>query len=515
MFDKDNILTSPREIALDPNAYEPLRIVLEDSHKSRWTKLLVTTIICFALVLFGGAVIWGWAYPTQMGDPGFWHVSLVSLLYWIGISQALVALSAILRITHASWRYPLNRLLDIGSLFGLWMPLLLPVLILARGRVYTLGMAPGNSHYVWDDFGSFAWDGLAVGTGYLAGWMLLYLTSLPDFAMLRDRAAAGTKEKTFYGRMAGFRALYVKKSVIFGPLLIVGSVEVPTSFGLARVQWTGADHQWRVLRRAEGVLVVGILASFIGSQTVLGWDFQLAAARNWDSSIFAPLYTLSSLLGALALAVLIMTVANRLLRGRGFFTLTQYDSLGKFMVGIALLWTYFRICDFLTAWYGHIPEEWMLQQSRTVLIPVVVGLMVLRLLRPADFRQPHPVLPQEALGALHDQRLRVGRRCVSAVFGHRADVRAEVRQGGDAAGRPGLSGVFQHHRHAGADVPYCRALLPAYVLVGNQQGAHPHRRAQDGQRDGNGHGGRSAAVGNLIWKSLCNGANAVARERGR
>ena len=87
MFDKDNILTSPREIALDPNAYEPLRIVLEDSHKSRWTKLLVTTLVCFGMVLFGGAIIWGWAYPTQMGNPGFWHVSLVSLLYWIGISQ--------------------------------------------------------------------------------------------------------------------------------------------------------------------------------------------------------------------------------------------------------------------------------------------------------------------------------------------------------------------------------------------------------------------------------------------
>lgn len=345
MFDQDNILTSPRSIALDPNAYEPLRLVLEDAHKSRWTKLLVTTLICFALVLFGGAVIWGWAYPTQMQDVGFWHVSLVSLLYWIGISQALVALSAILRITHASWRYPLNRLLDISSLFGLWMPLLLPVLVLARNRIYTLGMAPGNSHYVWDDFGSLIWDSLAVGTGYIAGWMLLYLTSLPDFAMLRDRAADGTKEKKFYGRIAWF--------------------------------WRGTDYQWRVLRRAEGVLVVGILASFIGSQTVLGWDFQLAAARNWDSSIFAPLYTLSSLLGALAMAVLVMTVANRLLRGRGFFTLTQYDSLGKFMVGIALLWTYFRICDFLTAWYGHIPEEWMLQQSRTVLLPVVVGLMVL------------------------------------------------------------------------------------------------------------------------------------------
>ena len=346
MFDKDNILTSPRKIALDPNAYEPLRIVLEDTHKSRWTKLLVATIVCFGLVLFGMAIIWGWAIPTQRDNPGFWHVSLVSLLYWIGISQALVALSAILRITHASWRYPLNRMLDIASLFGLWMPLLLPVLAVARGAIYSLGMATGHAGYIWDmAHGSLVWDALAVGTAFFAGWMLLYLTSLPDFAMLRDRAAPGTKEKKFYGRIAWF--------------------------------WIGSEHQWRVLRRAEGVLVVGILTSFIGSQTILGWDFQLAAARNWDSSIFAPLYTLSSLLAALALAVLIMTVVNRLLRGRGFFTEIQYDSLGKFMVGIALIWTYFRICDFLTAWYGHIPDEWMLQQSRTVTFPILVGLMVL------------------------------------------------------------------------------------------------------------------------------------------
>ena len=370
MFDKDNILTSPRSIALDPNAYEPLRLVLEDPHKSRWTKLLVITLVCFGMVLFGGAIIWGWAYPTQKDNPGFWHVSLVSLLYWIGISQALVALSAILRISHASWRYPLNRLLDIGSLFGLWMPLLLPVLIVARREIYGLGMAQ-HSDNVWDMSGPIIWDSLAVGTAFFAGWMLLYLTSLPDFAMLRDRAPKGSKEERFYRRVADWNVPYVTKFVKVGP------VHVPAGIGTYHVQWNGADHQWRVLRRAEGVLVVGILTSFVGSQTILGWDFQLAAARNWDSSIFAPLYTLSSLLGALALTVLIMTVANRLLRGRGFFTEIQYDSLGKFMVGIALIWTYFRICDFLTAWYGHIPEEWMLQQSRTVTFPILVGLMML------------------------------------------------------------------------------------------------------------------------------------------
>jgi hypothetical protein len=344
MFDEDNILKSPRGVALDPNANEPLRLVLEDPHQSRLTKLRIASWVCFGLVLLAGAIIWLWAYPTQKDNPGFWHISLVSLLFWIGLSQGMVALSAILRITHASWRYPLNRMLDMGSLFGLWAPLILPLLVVARGRIYTLGVSDYRDN-VWRLSGPITWDAIAVGTAFLAGWFLLYLTSLPDFAMLRDRAPDGSKEKRFYRRVAWF--------------------------------WIGSEHQWRVLRRAEGVLVVGILTSFVGSQTVLGWDFQLAAARNWDSSIFAPLYTLGSILGAVALAVLLMTVVGHLLRGRGFFTDFQYDSLGKFMVGLGLIWTYFRICDFLTAWYGHIPSEWNIQQSRTVTFPLLVGLMAL------------------------------------------------------------------------------------------------------------------------------------------
>ncbi len=348
MFDEDNILKSPRGVAQDANASEPLRLVLEDPHQSRLTKLRIASWSCFALVMLAGAIIWLWAYPTQKNNPGFWHVSLVSLLFWIGLSQGMVALSAILRITHASWRYPLNRLLDMGALFGLWVPLLLPLLVVARRQIYSLGTSDYRDN-VWRVSGPIGWDAIAVGTAFVAGWFLLFLTSLPDFAMLRDRAPDGSKEKRLYGRL--------------------------TSLG--GVRWIGAEHQWRVLRRAEGVLVVGILTSFVGSQTVLGWDFQLAAARDWDSSIFAPLYTLGSILGAVALAVLLMTVVNRVLRGREFFTDFQYDSLGKFMVGLGLIWTYFRICDYLTAWYGHIPSEWDIQQSRTVTFPILVGLMVL------------------------------------------------------------------------------------------------------------------------------------------
>jgi len=344
MFDQDNILTSPRSIAIDADASSPLQLVLDEPQQSRLTKLRLTTLICIALVVAAGASVYGYAYfGNHRNDPGFWHVSLVSLLFWIGVSQGMVALSALLRITHASWRYPLNRLLDMGSLFGVWGPLLLPLLVVTRRQIYALGSSDYRDN-VWRLSGPIVWDSVTIGTAFLAGWMHLYLTALPDFAILRDRAGEGTKEKKFYTRLAWF--------------------------------WRGSEQQWRVLRRVEGVLVIGILATFVGSQTVLGWDFQLAAARNWDSSIFAPLFTLSSLLGALALAVLLMTIANRILRGRGFYNSEHYNNLGRFMVAIGLVWFYFRFCDYLTAWYGHLPEEWLIQQSRTSTFPALVLLMI-------------------------------------------------------------------------------------------------------------------------------------------
>jgi len=342
MFDQDNILTSPLDVAQDANASEPLRLILEDPHSARKAKLFAVTLVCAALFLGAGLVIWGWAYPSQRQNPGFWHVSLVSLLFWLSVTQGMVALSAILRLTHASWRYPLNRMLDMASLFGLWVGALLPLLILARQHIYNLGASEYRDN-VWRIPGPIAWDALAVGIAYLAGLLLLYLTSLPDFAILRDRAEDGSKAGRFYGRIAR--------------------------------GWVGAEHQWRVLRRAEGALVVGILLSFVGSQTILGWDFQLAAARNWDSSIFAPLFTIGSLLGGLALSTLVMTLVNRILQGRGFIRPVHYDSLGKFMLALGLIWFYFRFCDFLTSWYGHIPEEWQIQNYRTSLFPWMAGLM--------------------------------------------------------------------------------------------------------------------------------------------
>jgi hypothetical protein len=343
MFDEDNILKSPREVAQNADASEPLRLVLEAPARERLVKLRLWTFVAVVFVLAAGGFFWLIGYPRQRDNPGFWHVSLVSVLFWLSISQGMVAVSSLLRLTHASWRYPLNRLLDMASLFGLWGVVLIPYLVVARGQIYNLGVSRYRDN-LWRVAGSTVWDNLAIGTAYIAGWLLLYLTSRPDFAILRDRSTVGSRDQRLYGRLAA--------------------------------GWTGAEHQWRVLRRAEGVLVVGIVISFVASQTVMGWDYQLAAARNWDSSIFAPLFTLGSLLGGFAATILVMTAVGGILRGRGFIGPDQYDNIGKAMIGLGLVWFYFRWCDYMTAWYGHVPEEWQIQNDRTRVYPIMVALMV-------------------------------------------------------------------------------------------------------------------------------------------
>jgi hypothetical protein len=343
MFGRSVTFRSPKQVLSDPAATEPVRLVLEDPEPRRYRRLVLATAISAAFVVVAGLVVWGWGVRTQRENPGFWHIALVSMLFWLSVSQGMVALSAILRLCHASWRYPLNRMLDIASLFGLWVGALLPFLVVARQHIYDLGSSEYRNN-VWRVAGPAFYDALAVGAAYVAGWLLLYLTSLPDLAALRDRAPAGSRQAAFYTRISGL--------------------------------WRFGDGQWSTLRLAEGTMIIGVLLSFVGSQTILGWDFQLAAARNWDSSIFAPLYTLGSLLGALAMTTLVMTVTAVILRPRQLIHAEHYDNIGRFMIGLGLVWFYFRWCDYLTAWYGHVPDEWLIQHNRVTAFPILAAVMV-------------------------------------------------------------------------------------------------------------------------------------------
>ncbi len=191
--------------------------------------------------------------------------------------------------------------------------------------------------------GAFGVDVLFVLTAFLAGIFLLYVTSRPDFAVLRDRTRDG-KKGSFRGLAGG---------------------------------WIGAGRQWRVQRWAEGFLAVAVLITFFASQTTLGWEFQLGPGKDWDSSIYPFQFDLAALQAGTAMLVLVMSVLRGRLQNKALIGDKQYDALGKLMIALGLLFLYFRWCDYITAWFGHQQTEWPIQMGRTDEYPVAFVLTIL------------------------------------------------------------------------------------------------------------------------------------------
>ena len=353
----EDVLKSPVSASRDPQSARSLRLLLDERQAEHqgpfW--LVATISAVFAILAALAIFVFPHVGLIRADDPSFWQGTLASLLFWISVSQGMIALSLLTRVAHASWRFPLNRLLDMASLFGVWGILILPFLVICRMKIYSMG-GQTFDYAVWRMHGSIIWDAIPSLTIYGIGWALVYLNALPDFAALASRPEASDRVKKFYSRLSGWSTLARDEN---GKL------------GWQKSRFIGASHQWRVIKQAEGILTVGGLVAFVMSQTVLAWDFQLSPARGWDSSIFAPIFTESALISGVAMCALMMTIVNKAFPGANLIQERHYDNLGRFMLALGLIWFYFRWCDYITNWYGHIPEEWRIQNWRTVAFPAV------------------------------------------------------------------------------------------------------------------------------------------------
>ena len=151
------------------------------------------------LILFLLAVVgWG-AYAfivqlrygllsTGMRDTVIWGLYLVNFVFFIGISHAGTLISAILRVTNASWRTPITRMAELITVVAISIGALMPIIDMGRpDRVLNM--------FVYGRFQSpLLWDILSI-MSYLSGSLIyLYLPSIPDLALMRDRPGTGLVE---------------------------------------------------------------------------------------------------------------------------------------------------------------------------------------------------------------------------------------------------------------------------------------------------------------------------------
>ena len=297
--------------------------------------LLDTSWRFWALVVFLGAVVLtglgAWLYQMYFGFgvsgvrwPVFWAFYVTNFVFWIGISHAGTLISAILRLVNARWRRPITRCAEVITVFALMIGAMFPIIHLGRPWLAFWLIPYPSERGIWPNFRSpLVWDFFAINT-YLTGSILfLLLPMIPDFALVRDKTTGW--RKTIYGALA--------------------------------LRWQGTPKQWHRLESAMQIMAIAIIPVAVSVHTIVSFDFSMAPVPMWHSTMFGPYFVAGAIFSGIAALILAMALVRRFLHLEEYLHPVHFENLGKLLLMMSLLWTYFIFAERLTIWYGNESAE--------------------------------------------------------------------------------------------------------------------------------------------------------------
>ena len=228
----------------------------------------------------------------------------VSYLFLLGISQAGVVFSAILRLVKADWGKPWYRLAELSTLayFPFAIAGFLLIFYYARHDLfYWLQPAPDAHLSPWLDI-----DWLLVRT--LGGLLLFYALA----------------------------AIYVRKSL--------------------KPDLASSEANHDEVERELYWFSPFVLLGFVVCNTFIAWDFAMMLIPHWHSTVFPIHYWFGNVFAGSAALIAIAVVMRRVDGGRHFGPY-QIKSLGMLVTGFTLMWLYFFWAQFFVVWFGNLPQE--------------------------------------------------------------------------------------------------------------------------------------------------------------
>jgi molybdopterin-containing oxidoreductase family membrane subunit len=308
-----------------------------ESYRERLTRVVLNPLRqtdkgYYVLLLFLGAVVaWGFyafiiqlrygLLVTGMRDEIIWGLYIVNFVFFIGISHAGTLISAILRVTDASWRTPVTRMAELITVVALMVGALMPVIDMGRpDRVLNM---------IW--YGRFqsplVWDILAIMSYLFGSLIYFYLPAIPDFALVRDRLGKG--------------ASAIKRK--FYTLLSVG--------------WRGTPEQKKRLEKAIGIMAITIIPIAISVHTVVSFIFSMTLRPGWDSTIFGIYFVIGAIFSGIASIIILMVFFRKFYHLEEYLTEKHFRNLGYLMLAALLIYTYLTFQEYLTIGYKLEVEE--------------------------------------------------------------------------------------------------------------------------------------------------------------
>ncbi len=330
-----------------PKSAEALQKELTSSmSRPTWKWFLLSGFL--GLVIIWGSIAWAYQLRTGMGVAGInlpvmWGFYIISFVFWVGLSHSGTMVSAILRLVKANWRRPILRGAEAMTVFTILVAANFPLIHLGRAWKLLYFIPLPNQRGLWPNFRSpLLWDIMAINTYIIGSSLFLYLGMLPDLAILRDRST-GWRKKVY---------------------------------GVLAMGWRGTDHEWRVFARASTMMAVLIIPVAVSVHSIVSWDFAMTLVPGWHSTIFAPYFVIGAIYSGVAAVITLMVIIRRAFHLEAYLRPLHFDNMGKILLVVSLLWSYFYFAEVLTIWYGHKPIEWEVFRYTIEKYWYLIGLMV-------------------------------------------------------------------------------------------------------------------------------------------
>jgi len=280
-----------------------------------WIILLVTVILiglyAFYLQVKNGHGV------TGMRDNVVWGVYIINFIFFVGLSYSGAFISGILHFFQTPWKNSVSRIVEIMTVLSLIVGPIFILLCIGRlDRLYFLFLYPRVQSPI-------TWDIVAIMTDLFGCFLYLYLTFIPDFAILRDNDVKNMPQ-------------WRKKLYTF---LAIGYQDTP--------------EQRRRLHKITGIMSTMIIAMAIVAYTVLAWIFSLTVQPGWNSTIFAPYFIIAGLYSGIGVIIIAMYLIRKYFKLDRYIRKAHFVGAGIILLVISLLFGYFTFSDYFSKWFSH------------------------------------------------------------------------------------------------------------------------------------------------------------------
>jgi len=301
-----DLTTDPREASLRPFG--------------RPSRLWWLTVLALSLVVLTGIAAWVVQLRGGMGvagynDHAFWAIYIADVVTFIGVSYGGAVVSAILRLTGATWRAPLTRLAEGTAVVTVLIGAALIIPHIGNPiLLWELVTQPNTSAPVF-------WDFVAVMTYTFASIVFFALPLVPDMATLHqaDARRLGARRATLYA--------FISRG------------------------WVGAPRQRAVLAGALGLVSIMIIPLAVSVHSVLAWAFATTSRPWWHESIWAPQFVVAALYSGVALVILVVAGFRRGYHLQALITARHFVRLGFIMATLSATYIYLTFADLLPGAY--------------------------------------------------------------------------------------------------------------------------------------------------------------------